>query len=159
MLCRSPEKMTVALRERVGMFLLRYGHKAEAKHELEEVVRIREENRWRVPQEVMLLLSSDELREVEAAKHNKLFYQKHAPLAEEKYLGKADVIGAKVVHVNMEKGFISFSLGKKKAGFFKERNQKRLRTLQVGDRIEMQMEVLEAKRPSRVRSWRKMSEG
>ena len=159
MLCRSPEKMTVALRERVGMFLLRKGHGAEAKRELEEVVRIRTENKWRVPQAVMYRLESDELRNVAAAKDNRAFYRKYATLAEDEFLGKAEVIEAKVVHVNEEKRFVSFSTGKRKTGFFKEKNLKRLKSLRVGDLIEMKVEVLEENRPSRVRSWRVIGQG
>ena len=154
MLCSSPEKMTVALRERVGMFLLRNGHRTEAKRELEEVVRIRTENGWRVPQEVLFQLGSDELRDVVAAKDNRSFYRKYAPMAEDSILGKAEVVEARVVHINEEKRFVSFSIGKRKSGFFREKNLKRLRGLHVGDLIEMRVEVLEEKHPSRVRSWR-----
>ena len=71
----------MALRERVGMFLLQKGHGAEAKRELEEVVRIRVENKWRVPQAVLYRLESDELRNVAAAKDNRAFYRKYATLA------------------------------------------------------------------------------
>ena len=159
MLCRSPEKMTVALRERVGMFLLRKGHRAEAKRELEEVVRIRAANKWRVPQEVLFQLESDELRDVVAAKDNRSFYRKYAPLVEDGFLGKAEVMAVKVVHINEEKRFVSFSLGNRKTGFFKEKNLKRLKSLHVGDLIEMKVEVLEEKRPSRVRSWRVIGQG
>lgn len=154
MLCRSPEKMTVALRERVGMCLLRNGYVAEAKRELEEVVRIRTENKWRVQQEVLLQLGSDELQDVVAAKDNRSFYRTHASLAEDEFLGKTEVLEAKVLHVNEEKRFVSFSIGKRKTGFFKEKNLKRLKSLHVGDLIEMRVEELEEKRPSRVRSWR-----
>ena len=66
---------------------------------------------------------------------------------------------SKGAQITFELRFTSFSLGNRKTGFFKEKNLKRLKGLQVGDRIEIRVEVLEEKRPSRVRSWRVIGQG
>ena len=159
MLCRSPEKMTVALREKVGMFLWEKGYKAEAKRELEEVVRIRTENKWRVPETVLSRLGSDELRAVAVATDNRGFYRSRATAAEDRMLGRAEWMTVWVSHVNEEKGFVSFKTKEGRSGFFREKNAQRRGSLQKGDTIEIEVLKLEAKKPSRVRSWRKAPKG
>ena len=159
MLCRSPEKMTVALREKVGMFLWEKGYKAEAKRELEEVVRIRTENKWRVSQEVLLQLGAEELRDVSVAKDNRNFYRQKAGLVEELFLGKAERLTVRVTHVNEEKCFVSFITKEGRSGFFREKSERRRKLLCKGDEIEIEVLQIEARKPSRVRSWRKFTKG
>lgn len=157
MLCRSPKKMTVALRERVGIFLLRNGHKAEAKRELEEVVRIRTENKWHVPPEVLFWLESEALKGTGTADDNRDFYRQKAKLVEEKFLEKTERLSVRVTHINEEKCFVSFITKEGKSGFFREKSEERRKSLRKGDEIVIEVQKLEEKRPSRVCSWRKVS--
>ncbi len=150
--CHSSEKMTIVLREKVAVFLLENGFVSESKHEFEEVVRIRDANRWRVSDDVKRYLGAKVFEGVSSSRDNELFFKKHAREAERKYLGM-ELIEAIVVHVNEAKGYISFTTNDRRRSFFRVRNKKKLQKVSVGDRIELQVVVWGKEGPSKISAW------
>ncbi len=156
MTCRTPDRMSIALRERMAILLLERGCYAEAKHEFEEVARIRMENKWRIPASIHRYLSQQELTDVLAAKDNRVLYLQHSAWAEDKFIGTAKPVVVQVTHINEDKGFVSFVTKQRNSGFFREKSSKRRKSINKGDRIEIMVVKIERNKPSQVRSWRKI---
>ena len=86
--CRSKLEMTINLRENMARLLLRTGHAAEARAEVDVIVGVRNANRWSIPPSLTLLMREPSIVGVVASTGNATLYSSLAAGAEEMIFGR-----------------------------------------------------------------------
>ena len=116
--CGAPVKFSLNVKEKFAEVLLNKSMKAEAKYEIEEVVKCRTFEHWHFTPNLQKWLADEQLKNISPVKSNETLYRKYAPQADKLlfYDLKPEIIV--VENVNREKKVVRFVASKEKYGTF-----------------------------------------
>ncbi|WP_420378804.1 tetratricopeptide repeat protein [Gilvibacter sp.] len=116
------EQFLLGVRKKLANILIDKGNYPEAKYELEQILKIRRQNDWKVKGELKSIMDESWYQNTEAAATNDHFYVKYIPLAEDLLFSDIDEIPIAVEFVNRSKRVLNFVHNKDLYGFFSYRN-------------------------------------
>jgi tetratricopeptide (TPR) repeat protein len=117
--CRIPGSFLVKTRQRFAEFLIANNLYDEARFELDQLIRDREANGWRIPNVLLNWKGKEWYNSAKTKDSNKDFYRIHLDHAEDILFSSDPKQAILVAHVNKEKQMISYSIDKVNSGFFK----------------------------------------
>ncbi len=129
--CKSPNDFLVRVREHFVDLLIPRKDYTQAKYEIEEIIKTRNENNWKIPQKIQNWTKEDWFIKTELASDNKYYYKKYIPIAEAILFEDVPEEIVVVEHVNSEKKILNFIASKTKHGYFKY--DKQIDDVQIGD--------------------------
>ncbi len=116
---RAKPAMLIGVREDLANILVKKEMYQEAKTEIEAIINVRNENGWRIPNELKNICNSDWYESTTANKNNFSFYKKNTTLCEQ-YLYSVEPKSLMLItYVNTKNGFANFLLQGDKSGFFR----------------------------------------
>ena len=133
--CKSPNDFLIRVREHFVDLLISRKDFPQAKYEIEEIIKTRNENSWKIPLKVQGWQKESWFTQTEKITDNKSFYKKYAPIAEEILFKDIPEEVIAVEHVNSEKKILNFIESKTRHGFFKYENQ--IDNVEVGDYLKV----------------------
>ena len=133
--CKSPNDFLVRVREHFVELLIPRKDYSQAKYEIEEVIKTRNENNWKIPPKIQGWQKENWFTQAERTTDNKSIYKKYAPIAEEILFEDIPEEVVVVEHVNSEKKILNFIASKTKHGFFKYENQ--IDNVEIGDYLKV----------------------
>ncbi len=131
LLCPAQDKYLIKLRQTFAGLLINKKMYQEAKTEIENIIRVRNENNWDIPEQIRNWINQSWYQSTRAFTNNLIFYQNNAHNANELiYLDIPEETVA-VEFVNQNKKILNFIDSNKRQGFF--RYDKFIRKVNVGD--------------------------
>lgn len=117
--CNSPEEMLINLRQKMaGLFISKKLYN-EAKTEIDLLVKARNEQGYKIPNEVVSWQSQDWYKIATSQKNNFEFYMNYSPAAESILYSDTPEESVIVEFVNTDKQILNFIASESKFGFFK----------------------------------------
>lgn len=127
---KTPEDFLVKLRQTFAKILIEKRMYDEAKTEIQKVIRTRQKNQWKLPNQIAKWTEQEWYKAATSKMDNQDLYLSHSQKAEELlYQNIAEEIVV-IEFVNENKSILNFVKDKQKFGFFKYDNQLKLK---VGD--------------------------
>jgi hypothetical protein len=120
--CGAPVKFSLKVKEKFAGVLLKKGMKAEAKAEINDIIKCRTDNQWKITAGIKKWQADEDLREVVPVKSNKKLYEKYAPQAEAVLYHNLPEHIIVVNGVNRQKSVVYFVASKDVYGSFLLRN-------------------------------------
>ncbi len=117
--CRSPREYVVGVKEKLAKRLIQKSEYSLAKKEIEELIAIRNSNKWRLTSQVSNWQKSEWYNNTVASKSNLTFYQEQKNQAIQLLYPNLDYKIATVYYVNKERGFANWVISPTENGFFK----------------------------------------
>lgn len=144
--CGGKEEMLVSLRDDAANVFAHLNFLSEARFEVEQVLRIRNKNNWRIPQNLQMLTSQPWYASAQPTAGNQAFYGKHSVKANTFLYGEIKSMVVLVSFVNESKGFVSFVTQNKQQGYFKAGKLKP----KVNSLVEIQCTEIPEKGPTKI---------
>lgn len=119
---KTQEIFLVNLRPKLAELLAEKEMYVEAKTELNIVINLRNEKKWKIPNDIQRIMHADWFKNAQAKKHNKDLYHKYAPLAEEILFSDIPEELIVIDYVNEKKKMLNFIKNKEKSGFLNYSN-------------------------------------
>jgi hypothetical protein len=118
LLCKEPDSMTVKLRRKLANLLVEKQNYPEAKFEINKVKEIREQNGWKISNQLKNWISEEWYANTETPKNNFHFYKKHAPKANAILAKDLDSMVGVVTNVKKDKKVLGYIVDKQIQGGF-----------------------------------------
>jgi len=134
--CKSPNDFLVRVREHFIDLLIPRKDFSQAKYEIEEIIKTRNENNWKIPQKIQNWTKDDWFIKAETTSDNKSYYRKYSQIAEAILFEDIPEEIVVVEQVNSEKKILNFIASKIKHGFFKY--DKQIDGVEIGDFLKVQ---------------------
>lgn len=119
LLCSAQDKYLIKLRQTFAGLLINKKMYQEAKTEIENIIRVRNENNWDIPEQIRNWIKQPWYQDIKAFCNNLEFYQNHAPNANELIYSNIPEKTVAVEFVNRNRKILNFIDGDKNQGFFK----------------------------------------
>lgn len=129
--CNSPEEMLVSLRQKMAGLLISRNLYNEAKTEIELLIKAREDQGYKIPQEVANWQSAAWYETAVAQQSNKELYRQHSANAEALLFNNVPETSVIVEFVNSDKKILNFIESESRFGFFKY--DRFFKNVEVGD--------------------------
>jgi len=137
--CKSPEKMLVKVHHTLAHLLLAKNEYIPTKFEIEEAIRIRQKEGWKIPNDLQILTEKEWYKDSPSQKSNWKFYKQNTRKAEELLFADIEPEIAIVTHVNTEKSMLNFIVSKTRSGFF---NYSRyFNKIEFGDFLKLRLQL------------------
>jgi tetratricopeptide (TPR) repeat protein len=117
--CNGPAEMLINVRQKLARMLIGRKLYAEAKTEIELLLKLRIENGYKIPSEVANWQSADWFQNTSASKSNTAFYKEFISVAEAIIFSDIPEEVVLVEFVNTDKKILNFMASEEKYGFFK----------------------------------------
>lgn len=119
LLCKTPPEFLVNVHQKMASLLISEQRLNEAKGEIEQLVKARQEHSWKIPNEVSNWMQQVWYTTAPPNLNNRNFYRQNAPVAEE--ILYSDVLEEPVIieFVNKDKKLAHFIASETKFGYFK----------------------------------------
>ncbi|MCG8807436.1 hypothetical protein G1K57_04550 [Tenacibaculum finnmarkense] len=132
---KTSEDFLINTRQKVAAILLEKQMYAEAKTEVERVIKTRQDNNWKMTNQLSVWMAQDWYQNSLSHKNNLKLYNEHNELAEQ--ILYSDVIEEIVVidFVNESKSMLNFVKDKTKYGFFKYKGH--IKNPRIGDLLKV----------------------
>lgn len=137
---RTQESFLVNLRPKFAEILAEKKMYDEAKTELNKTINLRNEKKWKIPNDIKRIMHLDWFKSAQAKKHNKDLYHKYAPIAEEILFSDITEELIVVDYVNKDKKILNFVKNKEKSGFLNYSNL--LNNPKKGDIVQARLEAV-----------------
>jgi len=138
LLCKTPPEFFIKVRSKLAEILITKSLFSEAKTEILEILKIRQNNKWPIPHIVAQWISAEWYLQATERNSNIEFYKLYFAKAEEILFQDFPEELAVVEFVNQDKKVLSFIINKEKTGFF--RYDRYLKKVEVGDRLLVRLE-------------------
>lgn len=138
LICKAPDKFLTKIRKKAAHLCIQQRKYAEAKHEIEQYVHVRNKHGWSIAHEVSDWQQSDWYATAETVKDNASFYRKQAQKAQN---ALAQDIPEKIIlvtHVHPEKPILHFMKAKDEKGFLNYQGQ--LESPEPGDVLKVRLQ-------------------
>jgi hypothetical protein len=133
--CRSPREFLIKVKEKLAKLLVQSEQYKLAKVEIEEIVFIRQENNWRLSNDIKKWQESDWYKTAIAPRNNRSFYaENYSSALKYLYPNLAYEIVA-INYVNEDRRMANWVRNKSRSGFF--RYDSFLRNIRVGDSLKL----------------------
>lgn len=119
LLCSTQDKYLIKLRQTFAGLLINKKMYQEAKTEIENIIRVRNENNWDIPEQIRNWIKQPWYQDIKAFRNNLELYQNHAPIANELIYSNIPEKTVVVEFVNRNRKILNFIDGDKNQGFFK----------------------------------------
>jgi hypothetical protein len=136
--CKSPEEMLVGLRYKMAGILISKNNYNEAKTEIELVVKARNQQGYRIPNEVVNWQSAEWYKNASVQRSNSEFYKKYIPEAESLLFYDTPEEMIIVEFVNSDKKILNFIASESKFGFLKY--DRFFRDIKIGDTLKVRFQ-------------------
>lgn len=136
--CKSPEEMLVGLRQKMARILIAKNNYNEAKTEIELLVKSRNENTYRIPNEVINWQSQEWYRQASVLRSNNDFYKKFISEAEAILYYDTPEETIIVEFVNADKKILNFIASESKFGFLKY--DRFFKDVNIGDTLKVRFQ-------------------
>ena len=133
--CRSPEEMLTKTRQKFAGILISKKHFNEAKTEIEQLIKVKNELGHSIPSEVNNWTNSDWYKSATKFNNNYNFYKNNSTIAEEILFQDLPKTKVFVEFVNTDKKILNFMTVDNKRGFFKYENL--ISRVKIGDILEV----------------------
>jgi hypothetical protein len=137
--CSAPEKMLVSVKEKLLGLLIKEKLFGQAKWELDDLIRIRNAQKWNVSKTLSEMLQMDWYKSAEYTTSNQAFYEKHKHIAEELLFDDTNWSLAVIDSVNKSKRIAHFIVDKEVDGLIKFDKGKVI--YKEGDFVEVKLET------------------
>lgn len=128
---RTKDDFLVKIRQNFTVMLIEKKYFDEARTEIENIVKNKETNEFKIPVQVVGWMNSEWYKSSNAKPNNRSFYLRFTNAAEELLFGNIPEENIIVDYVNEDKKILNFIKNKDKYGFFKYQNL--LKSPQVGE--------------------------
>jgi len=128
---KTPEDYLVKTRQKLADLLINEKKYDEAKTEIEQIIKVRENNKWKIPPIIKQWQKQDWYSSAKSLGNNKEFYLRHAGEAEEVLFDDIPEEIVVVEFINKNKHILNFVKDKAKNGFFNYESL--LKDPQIGD--------------------------
>jgi|LSQX01.3.fsa_nt_gb hypothetical protein len=135
---KTPEEFLVKLRQNFAQVLIERSMYDEAKTEIQTVISTRENNNWRLPNQISQWIKQEWYQSITAKENNKDLYLSHLQVAEEILFHNIPKELIVIEFVNSSKKVLSFVKNKEKHGFFKY--SKYLTNPEVGETLQVRFD-------------------
>lgn len=132
---KTPDNFLVKIRQNFAALLIQKQMYNEAKFEINNIIKTKEKDGFKIPNQILEWQNSDWYRVSIETKNYVALYNKYKIKAEKLLFQDVPKVRAVIEYINTEKGMISFVIDKKRKGFFKFDN---LKNLAVGDIVDIQ---------------------
>jgi hypothetical protein len=136
--CKSPEEMLVGLRQKMAGILISKNNYNEAKTEIELLVKARNQQGYRIPNEVVNWQSQEWYKNASVQRSNIDFYKKYIPEAESLLFYDTPEEMIIVEFVNSDKKILNFIASESKFGFFKY--DRFFRDIKIGETLKVRFQ-------------------
>jgi len=116
---RTPNEFLINTRQKIAKILVEQNKFEEAKTEIEKILSARNDNNWKIPQQVIEWEEQDWYKNTQSKNDNFSFYKRHLKIAEEILFADIPEEIVVVEFVNENKSILNFIKDKSKHGFFK----------------------------------------
>jgi len=116
---RTPDEFLVKTRQKLVEILIKEDKFQEAKTEIEKILSVRNDNSWKIPQQLTDWTKQDWYKNTQLQKDNSSFYKRYVKIAEEILFADIPEEIVVVEFVNKNKYILNFIKDKTKHGFFK----------------------------------------
>ncbi len=116
---RTPNEFLINTRQKLAELLIKEKKFQEAKTEIVKIISARNENNWKIPQQLTEWSEQDWYKKIQSEKDNSFFYKQHVKIAEEILFVDIPEEIVVVEFVNENKSVLNFIKDKSKHGFFK----------------------------------------
>jgi hypothetical protein len=137
--CKTSDDFLIKIRQKMATWFTQNKMFDEARTEVENIVRTREANDWKIPNEIVSWMSQDWYKNAEPQRSNFEFYKKHLTGAEEILYSDIPQESIVIEFVNADKQVANFIASELKIGFFKY--ERFINSLKVGDTLKVRFDV------------------
>lgn len=116
---KTPNEFLINTRQKLAKLLIKEKKFQEAKTEIEKIISVRNDNNWKIPQQLTEWLEQDWYIKHQSEKDNSSFYKQHLKIAEEILFADIPEEIVAVEFVNTHKSMLNFVKNQEKYGFFK----------------------------------------
>lgn len=119
---KTPDKFLNKTRQKLSVLLIKANKYQEAKTEIEKIVSVCNDNKWKIPQEIAEWAEQDWYKNTQSQEDNSSFYKQYVKIAEEIIFADIPEEVVVVEFVNENKKMLNFVKDKSKYGFFNYSN-------------------------------------
>jgi hypothetical protein len=116
---KTPNEFLINTRQKLAEILINESKFQEAKTEIEKILSARNDNNWKIPQQLSEWTEQDWYNKIQSEKDNYSFYKQHVKIAEEILFADIPEEIVVVEFVNENKSILNFIKNKTEHGFFK----------------------------------------
>lgn len=116
---KTPNEFLINTRQKLAELLIKENKFPEAKTEIKKIISVRNDNNWKIPQQLTEWTEQDWYKKSQAEKDNSGFYKQYVRIAEEILFADIPEEIVVVEFVNENKSILNFIKDKSKHGFFK----------------------------------------
>jgi hypothetical protein len=136
--CKTSDDFLIKIRQKMAAWFVQNKMFNEARTEIENIVRTRESNEWKIPNEIANWISQDWYENAKSEGSNFKFYKAHISAAEEILYSDIPQEPIVIEFVNADKKVANFIASEQKFGFFKY--DRFANSLKVGDILKVRFD-------------------